>query len=82
MVFEGMFYDAIIAMLGPYIAGMLVLLFFVAMGIILRLTPDAFIAEMIGAFFLVFCFIPELRLIVGVGMGLLVGIGILSVVRR
>jgi len=82
MLLEAIFYEQIMIMLGPFIAGLIVLLFFLGLGIVLRLNSDAFIAEMIGAFFLVFAFIPELRLIVGVGLGILVGMGLLAIVRR
>lgn len=82
MLIEQMIYDMMMGMFGnPLSIGIFLFCIFMAFAIFMRLGSDAMLVMMIPTLFAVFVFIPQLRLIIGLGIGMLIGIAILKTIR-
>lgn len=82
MLIEQMIFDMLMGMFGnPLNIGIFLFVIFMAIGIFLRLGSDAMLVMMIPTLFAVFVFIPALRLIIGLGIGMMFGIAILKSIR-
>ena len=62
--------------------GVFLLIFLFGLCFILRLSYDAMIGLSVPILVTVFVFIPELRLVFGIVIGILVGIGLLKLISR
>jgi len=62
--------------------GIFVLIFLFGLCFLLRLSYDAMIGLSIPILATVFVFIPELRLVFGIIIGILIGIGLLKLISR
>lgn len=62
--------------------GIFLLVFLFGLCFVLRLTFDAIVGLSIPILVTVFIFIPELRLIFGILIGIFVGIGLLKLISR
>lgn len=82
MLIEQLIFDMFLGMLGnPLNLGIFIFVILMSFGIFMRLGGDAMLVIMIPTMFVVFAFIPQLRLIIGIGIGIMFGIAILKATR-
>lgn len=83
MEIEKMLYDTVMSMFGsPILVGIFVFAFFLFLGIVLKLRGMALVIVMFLALVIDMSFIPEFRIIAGIGMGIIIGLAALKLVRR
>ena len=66
----------------PALIGVMIALFFVGGVLVTQLSLDAALTVLIPAFFLVFVWIPELKILAGLIIGFLIFVGFMRVIRR
>ena len=66
----------------PALIGLIVLLFFLMFALILYLPFEAVVCIMMPTLFLVFLYIPPLKIVVAVMVGLMIGMALIKWVRR
>jgi len=66
----------------PALMGLIILLFFLMFALILYLPMEAVVCIMMPTLYLVFTFIPPLKIVVAVMVGLMIGMALIKWVRR
>lgn len=82
MLIEETIYTTIMGLFGsPLNLGIFIFVMFMGLAILFRLGEGAMFVVMVGVMFLVFEFIPELMLPVGLGIGLMFGLALIKITR-
>jgi len=82
MLAEDMIYTAILGLFGnQLVLGVFLFVALLAMMVFLRINETAMLVIFEPVLFLMFCFIPELKIIAAIAMGLLFGVAILKMTR-
>ena len=66
----------------PLLVGLVGLLFFLMIALALKINFDSMVVVMIPVLFVVFGTVPQLQIIVGIMMGVLIGLGLIKWFRR
>jgi len=66
----------------PLIIALIFLLFIISLALVLGFRFPSLLVVIIPAFFLIFAMIPGLRIIVGIMLGILIGLGLIQWIRR
>lgn len=66
----------------PLLIGITILMFFILFMTLLLIPFEAMVVPLIPTFFIVFTYIPQLRIIVGICVGIGIGLGLIKWVRR
>jgi len=80
---ESLIWNLFIGIFGsPTLIGIFLLIFLFGLCFVLRLSYDAVVGLSVPILVTAFVFIPELRLIFGIAIGILIGIGLLKLISR
>ena len=82
MGIEAVIYDTMMMMFGnPLNLGIFLFVIFMGMAILFRLGEGAMAVTMIAVFFLVAGFIPEMKFIIGIAVGIMFGLALIKITR-
>lgn len=82
MVIEEMIFTTMMQLFGnPLNIGIFIFVIFMGLAILFRLGEGAMVVTMIAVFFIVAGFIPEMKFIIGIAVGIMFGLALIKITR-